>query len=64
MAAKKSSRADNDYGMLIIVIAFLTAFAFVNSIAINVSVSLQQGQAYSSTRCVMNQFSSSISTVR
>ena len=46
------------------VIVFFVALAVVNNMALNVSVALQQGKAFSSTRCVMNEFSSTISTVR
>ena len=46
------------------VIVLFVALAIVDNMALNVSVTLQQGQAFSSTRCVINEFSSSISTVR
>ena len=64
MAFKKSSRTEINYGLLGLIIWFFVLLIFVNSLAINVSVSLQQNQAFSSSRCVMNEFSSSISTVR
>ena len=61
---KKSSRFVIDRKMLTAgVMAFFVALAVVNNMALNVSVALQQGQAFSSSRCVMNEFSSSISTV-
>ena len=61
----KSSRIIIDHKKLTAsVIAIFVALAFVNSIALNVIVAFQQGQAFSSTRCLMNEFSSSILTVR
>ena len=59
----KSSHIVVDRTMLTAgVIVFLVVLAIVNNMALNLSVALQQGQAFSSTRCVMNEFSS-ISTV-
>ena len=65
MAFKKSSRAEIVYRVLGLIIWFFVALAFVNSsVALDLVVALQQNQAFSSSRCVMNEFSSSISTVR
>ena len=63
---RTSSRAVLDLGtipdifmVLFVALALLTK----SSVALDLSVALQRGQAFSSTRCVMNEFSSSISTV-
>ena len=62
---KKSSRVIIDRTMLFGgVMAIFVALAFVNNMALNVSVALHQYEAFNSSRCVMNEFSSSIVTVR
>ena len=64
MAHGKSSHIVIDRKMLTAgVIVIFVALAFVNSIALNVSVALQQGLAFSSSRCVLNEFSSLVDTV-